>query len=215
MDAILTMLQTQWVFILISLIIIGGVFAVKKIKPNIFKNFCIGALVGTIVLLIVCSVIFKLPDLFLLLPVAIICCELFGYGVTGKVLGVLLVDYLFIIFLNNLYQNNVISDLVNSILFIVSQFATAIVAGLFMDKHLRKLQKAKKEKLSAKVQAEKEQESNLENQIQNIMETATQPNQGESQLSENTEDDISLNATSNTEYSIDLSKYGLDEEDMK
>ena len=218
----INMIQTQWPFILIAALIIAAVFSIKKLKPEFSKTFNTAALVGTLVLLIIFAVVFKQPDLFLLLPVAIICCELFGYIITGKIIAVLLVDYLLILLLNYLLTYGKISELINSILFIAAQLATAIVAGIIMDKHLKKLQAQRNKKAEKDRQKAAEESEKSRQKIDDIMASAdksTAENKEsepfEEQAAEALIEQDKPDDAESSDYSVDLSKYGLDDKDMK
>ena len=96
LNIIANVFAEQWVFMLIAAIAVGITFAFKKLVPDFYNSFLKCGLTLLVVLLIVLALLFKLPDLFLLIPIIIMCCELFGYSVTGKVVAVLFVDFLLI-----------------------------------------------------------------------------------------------------------------------
>lgn len=143
MDVIIKVLSEQWIFIVLSLVILGVTFLVKKIKPEVYTTYCKAALIITTALLIVLAVLFSLPDLFLLIPIIIICCELFGYTITGKVVAVLFVDFMLIQLIYFLRNNNSINDMAMNIIFVILQVITAVVVGFIMDKYIRTLQQQK------------------------------------------------------------------------
>lgn len=143
MDVIIKVLSEQWIFIVLSLVILGVTFLVKKIKPEVYTTYCKAALIITTALLIVLAVLFSLPDLFLLIPIIIICCELFGYTITGKVVAVLFVDFMLIQLIYFLRNNNSINDTAMNIIFVILQVITAVVVGFIMDKYIRTLQQQK------------------------------------------------------------------------
>ena len=168
MDVIITLFKTQWMYLLAAAAIVALTFVLKKKAPQIYKKYCIAALVVTAVVLVVLAVFFSQPDLFLLVPIFMLCCELFGYEISGKIIGVFAVDYLLICLLNLAIQNKIINDVFNTILFIVLQILTAIAAGLLMDNHLRKL-KAQKEKLvEEKKKEEIKEDKELEQHVDDL-----------------------------------------------
>ena len=134
----------QWVFMLIAVISVGITFAVKKFVPDYYNNFLKCGLTLLVVLLIVLALLFKLPDLFLLIPIIIMCCEMFGYGVTGKIVAVLFVDFLLI-----QLDYNVIAKITNgtvmTIVFYALQILAAICIGIIMDQYVREKQVQNKE----------------------------------------------------------------------
>ena len=86
----------QWMYMLLAAVAVAATFLIKKFLPDFYRSFLKGGLVVLVLLLIVLALLVHAPDLFLLIPIIIICCELFGYGVTGKVVAVLFVDFLLI-----------------------------------------------------------------------------------------------------------------------
>lgn len=144
MDVILKVLSEQWIFILLAALIVGATFIIKKQKPDIYHTYCKCALIATTVLLAVLALFFHLPDLFLLIPIVVLCCEMFGYDITGKIVAVLFADFLVIMLINLLYNNRVINEVVDNILFFVLQIIVAISIGFLLDKHIRALQAQKK-----------------------------------------------------------------------
>lgn len=144
MSVIANVFAEQWVFMLIAIVTVIITFLVKKFVPDYYNSFLKCGLALLVVLLIVLAMLFKLPDLFLLIPIIIMCCELFGYGVTGKVVAVLFVDFLLI-----QLDYNVIAKVTNgtvmTIVFYALQFVAAICIGIIMDKYLREKQAQSKE----------------------------------------------------------------------
>lgn len=146
-NTLFAMFKDQWYYLLIAALIIAVTFFVKKKIPEKYENYCKGALVLTAVFYGVMAVLFKESDHFLLLPIIILCCELFGYGITGKVVSVLLADFVLI----NLFYRSPLAavdeqgndTLMTTIIFVALQLVTIIVAGIIMDKHIRKLQTEK------------------------------------------------------------------------
>ncbi len=132
---------TQWVFMLIAAVAVAATFLVKKFTPDFYQNFLKGGLVVLVLLLVVLALLVHAPDLFLLIPIIIMCCELFGYGVTGKVVGVLFVDFILI----QIDYKFITNITVNTIIFYILQIAAAICIGIIMDKYVRELQAAKRD----------------------------------------------------------------------
>ncbi|HHZ05768.1 MAG TPA: hypothetical protein GX401_03100 [Clostridiales bacterium] len=148
----------QWIFMVISAVIIVLLFVVKKKAPDFYLTFCKASAVITTVLLIVLAVLFKLPDLFLLVPIIFICCEIFGYNITGKIVAMIFVDFMLIQLIYLLANNNVLSETLMNILFIILQVITAVALGFVMDKHIRKIQADKKASFEKKSQIEAQKE---------------------------------------------------------
>lgn len=170
MDVIIKLFQTQWMFLAAAVVIIAAMFLVKKFAPQIYKKFCMIALAVTVVALILFALIFKLPDLFLLIPIFILCCELFGYDITGKIVIVFLVDYILICLLNFAFVSGWINNVIDTIIFFALQVATAICAGLVLDRHLTILKMKKKAALEAKKQEELAQNEELDSHIDDVFE---------------------------------------------
>lgn len=103
MDIFIQVIQNQWVFILLAVALVVLMYVIKAKKPENFKRFAMIELVVTVAALVIFA-LFGFQDLFLLAPVILISCELFGYTITGKIVGVLLVDYLLIIGIDVLYK---------------------------------------------------------------------------------------------------------------
>lgn len=144
MSVIANVFAEQWVFMLIAVVAVVATFLVKKFLPNYYNSFLKCGLALLVVLLIVLAMLFKLPDLFLLIPIIIICCELFGYGVTGKVVAVLFVDFLLIQLDYNVIVNATNST-VMTIIFYALQIIAAICIGIIMDKYVRERQAKSKD----------------------------------------------------------------------
>ena len=170
MDVIIKLFQTQWMFLAAAVVIIAAMFLVKKFAPQIYKKFCMIALAVTVVALILFALIFKLPDLFLLIPIFILCCELFGYDITGKIVIVFLVDYILICLLNFAFVSGWINNVIDTIIFFALQVATAICAGLVLDRHLTILKMKKKAALEANKQEELAQNEELDSHIDDVFE---------------------------------------------
>lgn len=136
MSVIANVFAEQWVFMLIAVVSVVVTFLAKKFVPDYYTAFLKCALTLLVVLLIVLALLFKLPDLFLLIPIIIICCEMFGYGVTGKIVAVLFVDFLLI-----QLDYNVIAKVTNgtvmTIVFYGLQIIAAICIGIIMDQYVR------------------------------------------------------------------------------
>lgn len=148
------MIQTQWVFILLAVALVVLMYVVKAKKPDEFKRFAMIELVVTVAALVIFA-LFGFQDLFLLAPIILISCELFGYGITGKVVGVLLVDYLLILGIDALNRSGAINNLFDNILFYGLQVIVAVAIGFLLDNHIRTLKREKKKR----IEAEREQEN--------------------------------------------------------
>lgn len=135
MDIIAKVFAEQWIFMLIAVVAVAVTFLVKKFVPDFYKTFLKGSLVILSVLLIILALLFQAPDLFLLIPIIIICYELFGYGVTSKVVGVLFVDFILIQLDFRLVSG--INEAVMNVIFFVLQIVAAIIIGFIMDGYLR------------------------------------------------------------------------------
>lgn len=192
MDVIIKVLSEQWIFIVLSLVILGITFLVKKMKPEVYTNYCKAALIITTALLIVLAVLFSLPDLFLLIPIIIICCELFGYTITGKVVAVLFVDFMLIQLIYFLRNNNSINDTAMNIIFVILQVITAVVVGFIMDKYIRTIQQQKISENDAKDDDKTEmlEGSEEKNGIDSLDFDYSKYNDNVSDESENSVDDL-------------------------
>lgn len=164
MDVILKVLSEQWIFIILAALIVGATFVIKKQKTDIYPTYCKCALIATTVLLVVLALFFHLQDLFLLIPIVVLCCEMFGYEITGKIVAVLFVDFIVIILVNLLYDNGVINEVVDNILFFVLQAIVAVGIGFILDKHIRALQAKKKATANANPTADIT-DTNSDNQV--------------------------------------------------
>lgn len=131
----------QWMFMVIAVLAVAATFLVKKLVPDFYQNFLKGGLVVLVLLLVVLALLVHAPDLFLLIPIIIMCCELFGYGVTGKVVAVLFVDFMLIQLDYKLIPN----EAAMTVIFYILQVVAAICIGIIMDKYIRKLQSKKRE----------------------------------------------------------------------
>jgi predicted small secreted protein len=129
----------QWVFMLIAVVAVIAVFVVKKYLSDFYQTFLKRSLTILSVLLIVLALLFNMHDLFLLVPIIVICCELFGYGVTGKIVTVLFVDFL-LIQLDYRVIANITSPTVMTIVFYALQIVAAICIGVIMDQYIRQKQ---------------------------------------------------------------------------
>ncbi len=166
----------QWVFMVIAALGVALTFAMKKFIPNFYRTFLRGELIIFSVVLILLA--FRgYPDLFLLVPIIIICCELFGYDVTGKIVGVLFIDFLLIQIDFRLISK--VNETLMNIVFFVLQIAVAVCIGMIMDNHLKN--KAKND--NEQKQITDEQTKN-EDEIDKI-------------------DEVSVSATTRTEISDD------------
>ncbi len=144
MSVIANIFAEQWVFMLIAVVAVIAVFVVKKHLSDFYQTFLKGGLTLLVVLLIVLALLFNMHDLFLLVPIIVICCELFGYGVTGKIVTVLFVDFLLI-----QLDYRVIADATNptvmTIIFYALQIVAAICIGIIMDQYIRQKQAESKQ----------------------------------------------------------------------
>ena len=167
MNVLLQVIQNQWIFILLAALLIGAFYFVKAKKPEIFKKFAAIELIATIAALVIFA-LFKFQDLFLLAPIILISCELFGYFITGKVVGVLLVDYLLIIGIDTLHKNGAINDLFDTVLFYALQIATAVVVGILIDNHLKSLGAEKQRQTEAAKEQERLKSKKVDDHIDEI-----------------------------------------------
>ena len=167
MNVILQVIQKQWIFILLAAALIGLFYYIKAKKPENFKKFAIAEFAASIVLLVVFA-LFGFQDLFLLAPIILISCEIFGYVITGKIVGVLLVDYLLIIGIDVLYRNGAINNLFDTVLFYALQLATAIVVGILLDNHIRAEKKAKTQKVGELKDQERLQSKQMDEHVNEI-----------------------------------------------
>lgn len=160
MDIIAKVFAEQWIFMLIAVVAVAVTFLVKKFVPDFYETFLKGSLVILSVLLIILALLFQAPDLFLLIPIIVICYELFGYGVTSKVVGVLFVDFILIQLDFRLIAG--INEAVMNIIFFVLQIIAAIIIGFIMDGYLR--EKKANESEESEVEADNDKvNSNADN----------------------------------------------------
>lgn len=131
----------QWMYMLLAAVAVAATFLIKKFFSDFYRSFLKGGLVVLVLLLIVLALLVHAPDLFLLIPIIIICCELFGYGVTGKVVGVLFVDFLLI----QVDYNFIPNKTAMTVIFYILQILAAICIGIIMDKYVREVQEEKRE----------------------------------------------------------------------
>ena len=178
MSVIANVFAEQWVFMLIAVVAVVITFLVKKFVPDYYNAFLKCGLALLVVLLIVLALLFKLPDLFLLIPIIIMCCELFGYGVTGKIVAVLFVDFLLI-----QLDYNVIANLTNgtvmTIVFYALQIIAAICIGIIMDRYIREKNAESKEgrelteselaELNEEIENSSDDVQDLDSEIEKIM----------------------------------------------
>ncbi|MEE1057173.1 MAG: hypothetical protein UH239_08000 [Acutalibacteraceae bacterium] len=153
MDIIAKVFAEQWIFMLIAVVAVAVTFLVKKFVPNLYETFLKGSLVILSVLLIILALLFQAPDLFLLIPIIVICCELFGYGVTSKIVSVLFVDFLLIQLDFRLIAG--INEAVMNVIFFVLQIIAAIIIGFIMDGYLREKKANESEKSEIEVDNDK------------------------------------------------------------
>ena len=154
MDVLLKVISQQWIFIVLAGLLIALLYFVKSKRPADFRKIALIELVATIAALVLFA-LFGFQDLFLLAPVILICCELFGFIISGKVVAVLLIDFLLIQLLYFLESKAVISTTFSQIFFYVLQVAAAIAVGLLIDNYIRALNKEKKQKIEAAKEQEK------------------------------------------------------------
>ena len=135
LDIIAKVFAEQWVFMLIAVVSVALTFLVKKLAPDFYETFLKGALIILSVMLIVLALIFKAQDLFLLIPIIVICCEMFGYTVTGRIVGVLFVDFILIQLDFRIIAG--INETLMNVIFFALQVAAAVCIGLIMDKYIK------------------------------------------------------------------------------
>lgn len=168
MNTFLKVISEQWVFILLATALIALLYIVKAKKPEEFKRVAYIELVATAAALVVFA-LFGFQDLFLLAPIILICCELFGYVITGEIVGVILVDYLLILGIDALNRNGVINNLFDTILFYALQIVAAVVIGVLIDNYIRTLNKEKKQKLNAEKEQEQFKQKKLDEHIDDVV----------------------------------------------
>ena len=148
----------QWVFMVIAALGVALTFAMKRFIPNFYRKFLQGELIIFSVVLILLA--FRgYADLFLLVPIIIICCELFGYDVTGKIVGVLFIDFLLIQV--DFRMISKVNETLMNIVFFVLQIGVAVCIGMIMDNHLKN---------KAKGNTELQQSANTEKKKKNPVE---------------------------------------------
>ena len=144
LDIIARVFAEQWVFMLIAVAAVVLTFLVKKLAPDFYETFLKGALIILSVMLIILALIFKAQDLFLLIPIIVICCEMFGYTVTGRIVGVLFVDFILIQLDFRIIAG--INETLMNVIFFVLQVAAAVCIGLIMDRYIREKNEQQEEK---------------------------------------------------------------------
>ena len=158
MNIFLEVLKTQWVYILLSVILVCSIFIVKAKFPHIYKTYSKVTLAITSILIVVLAIFFHEQDLFLLIPIFILCCELYDYMLCCKIASVLAGDYILIALINIMYEKNVINFVFNNIFFYALQVVTVIGIIFVVDKYMKEL----KEQQTSK-KAEINDNSNLIN----------------------------------------------------
>lgn len=215
MDVLLKVISQQWIFIVLAGLLIALLYFVKSKRPADFRKIALIELVATIATLVLFA-LFGFQDLFLLAPVILICCELFGFIISGKVVAVLLIDFLLIQLLYFLESKAVISTTFSQIFFYVLQVAAAIAVGLLIDNYIRALNKEKKQRIEAAKEQEKLQAKKMDDHVDDIIskygdfdENADDKSDGKTEQGklEKTLDD-ELDDINNI-----LKKYSLDEDD--
>ncbi|MEF2919061.1 MAG: hypothetical protein U0O22_01160 [Acutalibacteraceae bacterium] len=133
MEIIAKVFAEQWIFMLIAAAVVTMTFLVKKKAIEYYQTYLKGGLILLVVATVVLALLFHLPDLFLLIPIIVMCCELFGYDVTGKIVAVLFVDFLLI----QVDYRFIPNETAMTIIFYALQIASAVCIGIIMDKYLR------------------------------------------------------------------------------
>lgn len=133
MEIIAKVFAEQWIFMLIAVAVVTMTFLVKKKAIEYYQTYLKGGLILLVVATVVLALLFHLPDLFLLIPIIVMCCELFGYDVTGKIVAVLFVDFLLI----QVDYRFIPNETAMTIIFYALQIASAVCIGIIMDKYLR------------------------------------------------------------------------------
>ncbi len=141
MEVIAKVFAEQWIFMLMAVAIVALTFLVKKKATDYYLTYLKGGLVLMVVAMVIMALLFHLPDLFLLIPIIIMCCELFGYNVTGKIVAVLFVDFMLI----QLDYRLITNETAMTIIFYVLQIIAAICIGIIMDKYMREVSAKNKE----------------------------------------------------------------------
>ena len=159
MNILSKIIAEQWVFMVIAVIGVTLTFLMKKIIPKSYTVFLKGALIVFSVALLLLA--FRgYPDLFLLVPIIIICCELFGYDVTGKIVGILFVDFLLIQLDFKLISQ--VNETLMNVIFFLLQILVAVCIGMVMDKYLKENALEKKKKLQQEESTEEEEKSDTD-----------------------------------------------------
>lgn len=210
MDVLLKVISQQWIFILLAGLLIALLYFVKSKRPEDFQKIALIELVATVAALVLFA-LFGFQDLFLLAPVILICCELFGYIISGKVVGVLLVDFLLIQLLWFLESKAVINATFSQILFYALQLVAAVAVGLLIDNYIRALNKAKKKKLEAAKEQETLQNKKLERHVNDLISKYGNDEESTSEESAN-EDSAELEDELGNISDI-LKKYSLDDDE--
>lgn len=208
MDVLLKVISQQWIFILLAGLLIALLYFVKSKRPEDFQKIALIELVATVAALVLFA-LFGFQDLFLLAPVILICCELFGYIISGKVVGVLLVDFLLIQLLWFLESKAIINTTLSQILFYALQLVAAVAVGLLIDNYIRALNKAKKDKLAAAKEQETLQNKKLERHVDDLI--SKYGNDEESTSEESTKEDSAELDDELGNISDILKKYSLDD----
>ncbi|MGN1112687.1 MAG: hypothetical protein ACI4RP_05730 [Acutalibacteraceae bacterium] len=203
MDIILKIISQQWIFIVLSVLLIGFIYLVKIKRHELFYKTALIALVATVAALVLFA-LFGFQDLFLLAPIIYICYELFGYVITGKCVGVLLVDFVLIQLLNLLMQNGIINGVVSDIIFYALQLVAVVIVGILIDNHLRAIKKDKKQKLEEAKEQEKLRKKKLDRHIDEVV-TEYGDSKDENVEEPENIDDLDISAI--------LKKYSLDDDE--
>ncbi|MCQ4022278.1 MULTISPECIES: hypothetical protein [unclassified Ruminococcus] len=204
MDVLLKVISQQWIFILLAGLLIGFLYLVKAKRPKDFQKIALIELVVSIAALVLFA-LFGFPDLFLLAPIIIICCELFGYIITGKCVGVLLIDFLLIQFLWFLETKTIINSSFSQIIFYVLQLVAAVAIGILIDNHIRALNKEKKQKIAANKEQEELQKKKMDKHVDEII----------SKYGDGKKADDDTDKIEELEVSDILKKYSLDDDSDK
>ncbi|MGN0498935.1 MAG: hypothetical protein ACI4F6_07740 [Acutalibacteraceae bacterium] len=210
MDVLLKVISQQWIFILLAGLLIALLYFVKSKRPEDFQKIALIELVATVAALVLFA-LFGFQDLFLLAPVILICCELFGYIISGKVVGVLLVDFLLIQLLWFLESKAIINTTLSQILFYALQLVAAVAVGLLIDNYIRALNKAKKDKLAAAKEQETLQNKKLERHVDDLI--SKYGNDEESTSEESAKEDSAELDDELGNISDILKKYSLDDDE--
>ncbi len=137
MDVFLEVLRTQWLYITLSIILVGATFLIKKKFTQFFDKFCKIGLAVTATTTAILALFFHQPDLFLLIPIFIFCCELFNYELCCKIASILAIDYILIFLTNLLYENGITNLIFNNIIFYLMQIGIVVLLIITIDKHFK------------------------------------------------------------------------------